>query len=75
MDAQARKSPARTAYRTVRTLLLVALLTAVAALGVGRFWFDLRYVPVLTGSMAPGMPAGSLAVLTPSTPRTYGPAG
>ncbi|WP_330328486.1 signal peptidase I [Streptomyces sp. NBC_00536] len=69
MDAQTPKGPARTTYRVLRGLLLAALLTAVTALGVGRFCFDLRYVPVLTGSMAPGMPTGSLVVLAPLHPK------
>lgn len=65
MDAQAWKGPARTTYRLACGLLLAVLFAAVAALGIGRFCFGLRYVPILTGSMSPGMPTGSLAILTP----------
>jgi signal peptidase len=48
---------------TVGLVLAVAAVIALSALGVSRF------VPVLSNSMAPGMPVGSLAITVPE-PRT-----
>jgi signal peptidase len=52
---------------------VTTLVVAVAVLGVGLAAYawqvdGLRYMPVLTGSMSPGMPQGSLAVTRPIAP-------
>ncbi len=65
MDTQRWKSLAAVAGRWSAGLLFAALLAAVAALAVGRIGYGLRYEPVLTGSMSPGLPTGSLLVLAP----------
>ncbi|MFI6683194.1 signal peptidase I [Streptomyces sp. NPDC050485] len=43
-------------------------MAVVGAAAYGWFVHGLRYVPVLTGSMSPGMPPGSLAVTAPLDP-------
>ncbi|WP_435094242.1 signal peptidase I [Clavibacter michiganensis] len=66
--APTRRSPARRALGVLGGLLTAAVglaviaVVALSALGVTRF------VPVLSNSMAPGMPVGSLAITAP-TPR------
>jgi signal peptidase len=69
-----RRSPARRALGLLGGLvtaavgLAVVAVVALSVLGVARF------VPVLSNSMAPGMPVGSLAITAP-TPRTEVAAG
>ncbi len=50
------------------TLLLLAL-AAVAVPAVGILTGRWRLLPILSGSMAPGIPAGSLVLVTPSPPQ------
>jgi signal peptidase I len=55
----------------VRSLLAVALLV-LAAVGLGPVTGTYRLATVLSGSMAPGMPVGSVAVLVPVDPADVG---
>ena len=56
---------------SVRGLLAVALLV-LAAVGLGPVTGTYRLATVLSGSMAPGMPVGSVAVLVPVDPADVG---
>jgi signal peptidase I len=49
-------------------ILLAAALTVLAVVGVGPLTGRYRLATVLSGSMAPGMPVGSVAVLVPEDP-------
>ncbi|HVW34253.1 MAG TPA: signal peptidase I [Acidimicrobiia bacterium] len=49
-------------------VLLAGALLVLLAVGVGPLTGTYRLATVLTGSMAPGMPAGSMAVLVPIDP-------
>ena len=51
----------RTAYRSVAALILLLVVVVEIGILIGAW----RLTPVLSGSMAPGMPKGSLAVVTP----------
>lgn len=57
-----------TAPRRPRQVLEVAALVLALALTAGAWADGVRVVPVLTGSMAPAVPAGSLVVTTPLDP-------
>ncbi|WP_306317079.1 MULTISPECIES: signal peptidase I [unclassified Streptomyces] len=50
------------------TLLTVALIVGVAGAAAAWKLGDYRYVPILTNSMAPGMPKGSMAITQPISP-------
>jgi len=56
---------------SVRGLLAVALMV-LAAVGLGPVTGTYRLATVLSGSMAPGMPVGSVAVLVPVDPADVG---
>jgi signal peptidase len=56
----------RAALRALWAVLLVALLGASLVVATGR----VRLQPVLTGSMAPRYPAGTLVAVTPVDPAT-----
>ncbi|MGJ1698586.1 signal peptidase I [Clavibacter sepedonicus] len=66
--AQARRSPARRALGVLGGLLTAAVGLAVVAVVALSVLGVTRFVPVLSDSMAPGMPVGSLAITAP-TPR------
>lgn len=55
----------RVVLRTLWTLLVTAFVLAVLAVGVARTVYDMQFMPILTPSMTPVMPAGSLAVTQP----------
>ncbi|WP_371655865.1 MULTISPECIES: signal peptidase I [unclassified Streptomyces] len=55
--------------RSLSILVLTTTLAAVTGLAVGRFCFDLRYEPILTGSMAPNLATGTLIALEKLDPR------
>lgn len=54
--------------------LAVALPGPAGLLALAGTLWGARAVPVLTGSKAPGLPTGSLVLITPSTPIRYAPA-
>lgn len=56
---------ARGVLRTLSTLLVTAFVLAVLAVGVARTVYDMQFMPILTPSMTPVMPKGSLAVTRP----------
>ncbi|RIJ56103.1 signal peptidase I, partial [Clavibacter lycopersici] len=64
-----RRSPARRALGLLGGLLTAAIGLAVVAVIALSVLGVTRFVPVLSNSMAPGMPVGSLAITAP-TPRT-----
>ncbi|UFQ18576.1 MULTISPECIES: signal peptidase I [Streptomyces] len=60
---------ARRAFRATMTLLVTALALGALAAGIAWLAYGVRFVPVLTPSMRPGMPPGSLAVTRPLAPE------
>lgn len=59
----------RRTVRVLSTLLVTALVAGVLAAGVAWQVYDVRFMPVLTPSMTPVMPTGSLAVTRPIAPQ------
>ncbi|MEU2874674.1 signal peptidase I [Streptomyces olivoreticuli] len=59
----------RGVLRWTANFLLMTLIVAVVALGAGWKAYGLRYMPILTPSMSPVMPQGSLAVTKPIDPK------